>query len=616
MPTNSDTETYLDYYIDGANATDYAVMINAPWGAGKTYFIKEYIKKKSAQNKDLKNSRKYLLISLYGARSSAEISRQIFVQAHPIFSSRGVKAIGAILSRGLNYMVGSTVSNEEENASVLQQVMNNLEGSILIFDDFERSSMPIVDVMGFINSFVEHDKLKTILLANESEIKKKDARDYKRKKEKLVGKTLHVESDAAQVYEHFISEIPEPEISELLRRHSDDILQTFRASGSLNFRNLRSLIEDVERLFSTADSKLRSSPKAISELLKFMTALNSEFRLGKLTGVELRKLPERRQALRISRIVNNEASTELKYYEDLESRYPGLDWDNPVITPELLAELFEAGVVATKPLNRCLNSHRLVVGDANVPTWKRLWYWMDMSPDEYHSTITDLVCQLKNYRISRVGEILHAAGVVLAVQRNDHEILGDDIDPVEYFNQYIQEMAVRKELEPLFSSRFRDWDSYESLGYHSRDDDGFQEILETIQEAAGKMFELRMKEFSVIFQERCRSGDADYTTLYEHGIDEDKYGDIPFLHYLDPSIFAKNIVSEKGFDSKLIAALCARFEFERDRRRLEPEYEWLKSLRKQLEELILSVRPPHKRYYERNLSYYFAKIDKSVALAE
>ena len=44
--------------------------------------------------------------------------------------------------------------------------------SILIFDDLERCKIPINDLLGYINQFVEHLNLKVIIVANEKEINK------------------------------------------------------------------------------------------------------------------------------------------------------------------------------------------------------------------------------------------------------------------------------------------------------------------------------------------------------------------------------------------------------------------------------------------------------------
>lgn len=47
-----------------------------------------------------------------------------------------------------------------------------INNSILIFDDLERCDCSINEILGYINSFVEHEKMKVIIVANQEEIGK------------------------------------------------------------------------------------------------------------------------------------------------------------------------------------------------------------------------------------------------------------------------------------------------------------------------------------------------------------------------------------------------------------------------------------------------------------
>ena len=41
---------------------------------------------------------------------------------------------------------------------------------ILCFDDLERANVDVIDILGYINNFVEHDHIKTIIICNEIEL--------------------------------------------------------------------------------------------------------------------------------------------------------------------------------------------------------------------------------------------------------------------------------------------------------------------------------------------------------------------------------------------------------------------------------------------------------------
>ena len=65
----------LDFYLK-RKKPDYAIMITGKWGTGKTYFIKEYIKKapQRAVNK------RFIYLSLYGAKDETDIEKRIWPQ--------------------------------------------------------------------------------------------------------------------------------------------------------------------------------------------------------------------------------------------------------------------------------------------------------------------------------------------------------------------------------------------------------------------------------------------------------------------------------------------------------------------------------------------------------
>jgi hypothetical protein len=46
----------------------------------------------------------------------------------------------------------------------------SVKDKVLCFDDLERANINVVDILGYINNFVEHDNIKTIIICNEKEI--------------------------------------------------------------------------------------------------------------------------------------------------------------------------------------------------------------------------------------------------------------------------------------------------------------------------------------------------------------------------------------------------------------------------------------------------------------
>ncbi len=47
------------------------------------------------------------------------------------------------------------------------------DDKVLCFDDLERANVDVIDILGYINNFVEHDHIKTIIICNEKELSTK-----------------------------------------------------------------------------------------------------------------------------------------------------------------------------------------------------------------------------------------------------------------------------------------------------------------------------------------------------------------------------------------------------------------------------------------------------------
>ncbi len=146
----------------------YAIMIDGGWGSGKTYFV----------NKKLipeleKKEKKAIYISLYGLKDAEEISKELF-------STIAEKRIGKKLAPAFNTgfkmvseIIGNKIGSETANNANLTDVFSpflDYSKYFFVFDDLERCSMPINDVLGYINHFVEQNESKVVIIANQEEI--------------------------------------------------------------------------------------------------------------------------------------------------------------------------------------------------------------------------------------------------------------------------------------------------------------------------------------------------------------------------------------------------------------------------------------------------------------
>lgn len=187
--TDDEIANIIIKYID-EKIYNYAIMIDGEWGCGKTYFIKEYLvdkiekheaekvaKTKSARETGAERykERKIIYISLYGIKSTDEISQQILMES--VFKlakdkkgkniiQAGTKLGGAALTLLSSFGIEFNADDFSNKVAELVPVKE----SILIFDDLERCDCPINEILGYVNTFVEQDGLKVILVANQREI--------------------------------------------------------------------------------------------------------------------------------------------------------------------------------------------------------------------------------------------------------------------------------------------------------------------------------------------------------------------------------------------------------------------------------------------------------------
>ena len=84
------------------------------------------------------------------------------------FNSKNIKLasnIGKAVISGISSFYGILLPKKIIDFSDISS-----KNYILIFDDLERCNMNVNNLLGYINNYVEHDGIKTIIISNEKEI--------------------------------------------------------------------------------------------------------------------------------------------------------------------------------------------------------------------------------------------------------------------------------------------------------------------------------------------------------------------------------------------------------------------------------------------------------------
>ena len=256
-------ETIKNYINE--DVYDYAVLLDGEWGSGKTYFVREKLKlaledyenEKAEQVTDYE-MRKVIYVSLYGTTSTDEIAKKIYVETYMGKNEKAKK--GVMLAGSMVSILFDASKTKEIEQGIIDNVLS-LKNSILIFDDLERCDCPINEILGYINTYVEHNHLKIILVANQREI----------------GKNASTHN---QELKYLIAANPKLEFNEPKK----DVLGLEKSSEEVNVVHINELDERISKLFGQNLIYEKIKEKLIGITLYYYPNLNEVMEVLILKG--------------------------------------------------------------------------------------------------------------------------------------------------------------------------------------------------------------------------------------------------------------------------------------------------------------------------------------------
>lgn len=446
-------ESILDYIR--ADYTDYAIMINGEWGSGKTYFWNHKIRNKIESMQV--NGKKYTTIymSLYGISNLEEISKKIFIETTQLMDknlkkymgSKGEKVIPEYAKTGLDManFFGVTQNGDKIN----YEEFFSTEDKVLCFDDLERANVDVIDILGYINNFVEHDHIKTIIICNEKELSTKlkssnlemktfiatylldkenklniktdepmveriqdtieyvfdKANDYERIKEKLIGETFEYAPEFTYIinglfmrYERY------PELIRFLRQNSNLITSTFNKSGTRNLRILKHALNDFKKVFDMVNASYpNTNNRVLQTMLIFTIAISFEIKAGKVTKDKFKNIAnneEYRAILVSSRVFMDNRQFYIKefdstYYYNFKADYRFFKF----IELYVRTRIFDMKIFRDD-----MEVIRNTVDTDQLPGYKRLLteeYWK-ITDDQFPSVINGILKDIKDGKIEPI----------------------------------------------------------------------------------------------------------------------------------------------------------------------------------------------------------------------
>lgn len=330
-----------------SNIYNYAVMIDGEWGSGKTYFIKNILMEKIEQDTISNSSnnekiKRIIYISLYGVNSTDDISNSIYlsiINESVDSNEKSKKArsfvnenrVARVISRiGIDFLKNKGV-DYKQCLDIIGEAFY-INNYVFVFDDLERCNCDINEVLGYINNLVEHDGIKVILVANESEIGKynesqnielkyllasnnnikydetsklnedknnkeisvkelKTRTDlifnqnilYNKIKEKLVGVTIKYKPDLFQIQNELIDKhIKDPSLKEYLKKNLEESIGYALQNNHINLRTYQFFLSKLCRLNEYIKENYADNYKEImDELVNYCYKVSVMYKSGK-----------------------------------------------------------------------------------------------------------------------------------------------------------------------------------------------------------------------------------------------------------------------------------------------------------------------------------------------
>jgi hypothetical protein len=555
---NRHVRDYLAYYTALPYAPRHAVLINGPWGVGKTYLVKAFLQQHVGQNK------KYIYISLYGLTTIDEIEAALFQAIYPALGWQVTK-LGARIGKTLLRRVGL------DPGLKASELINTLETDLYVFDDLERCDAPINKVLGYINEFVEHDGSKVIIVANENEISDRD--EYRRRREKLIGKTLEIQSAFDEAFAFFISLISDRKTRELFEKKAAEIASIYQQSELNNLRILQQTMWDFERFFRVLTDTHRGNDEAMTVLLRLLFALSFELKAGRIRSADL--------GSRMNKLVATRARRDGDELTDLAKagqRYPETDLNDSIVSDELLIDVLVKGVIDDDAVRSSIDKGRYFVTPAAEPAWRTVWHWFERTDDEFAAARNKMERQFAAREFSVTGEMLHVFGLRLFL--SDIGVLNKNrVEVVREGKRYIDDLYARPHASVPLTDEADDvrFGGYGGLAVQENETPEYRELFAYLQQkmkqAAENTYPERglalLKEMAsdpqLYFRRVCLTNSAD-----------NLYYEIPILASIDPDVFVSSLLSQHPAHQRIIMmAFKSRYAHGSLGRELAPERPWL-----------------------------------------
>jgi|GEM_PF-454131 len=533
----TDLAKILKNYRNNKNP-GYALLITGAWGVGKTHEI----------------TKKYLLpssiyyVSLFGLKDADQIHSNVFAKMHPVqsFIKNTAKGLeGGELGTEIFTLNLGNILPGVANALIKSDVKKD---KIIVFDDFERCSIPINDRLGAINTYVEHNDCRVIVISNDEKIKDDD---FSEAKEKLFGITFEIKSDVNDAFEKLSQHYKENKSHQLLIELKEDIIKTIKTGKIYSLRIARHVISDIINLMECLDEKYKNNKESLKHVVKLFTALSCEIRSGNLKINDIKNRSAHEYNILMAGINEKEISAESLNFNNTQEKYQeiGINLTDPTLSNESIENSLIKGLFKSENFKECLEKSFIYKSFEDVPAWKKMLKMDELDDDTTDLIKRDLIKQFNERSVIIPGEMLHLfAFIILMCSIRE---IDKDLETIK--NEciaYIDDLYNSGELISIKISiheNYRLHSSYDGHGYWVADENKamFSEIFKhLVNMMEQKLIEDHTKNTDKLLDMMINDTDTFIESICHQPYGTGTLAELPIF---------KNISKENFFDSFLKA---------------------------------------------------------------
>ncbi|WP_326431314.1 P-loop NTPase fold protein [Enterobacter bugandensis] len=561
---NEKLSSYISYYKD-LNNPKYAVLVKGEWGVGKTHLI----------NNLLKQDEKFY-ISLFGLTTIQEVHSAVFVKMYPTRSlaRKFLSWLGnsSMKANDFTLTFGPLISNVA-NALIKEKVDNSKP---IVFDDLERCSIKLEDLFGVFNKYVEHHGCKVIVIAHDDKLNT----DLTDKKEKIFGQIIKVSPDIDGAFESFIQKSKTPYAFDSIK---EIVYKSFVASECKSLRVLDYIINDCSRLLSCIPDYLRKNKYLLSEAFTLFTALNINYRLGKVSEKEI----ETRNSVfyYVSKNKNGTKDIFDEIKENYKKNETPLNMDSDLLSNEILVETIVNGLYNKQSIIECINASRHFMKAERKGPWYTIMNFDSIETHKVNKALDELYLKFEQLEIVERGEILHSINLLFMLSEEKH--IKESFEEIfTFFLNYIKKLQTHNKLPPSDSFANNGFLSDSAYGYGFWIKDSYKHYSRKLIKVLNdqEYISLRKKYPSYLLE--LKNNLKENTPLFcdkisRNGLKEiNKFGYFGILSAFKPHEFVDMWLSINISDwHKVRMALVNRYSGGAIHNDLEEEGPWLKQVK-------------------------------------